>query len=105
MAPLAYLREKIEHLRRVHRGDFSFYDPVLGAVQAAISLGGRDVARHIEAAATSPPGYWRRALREGLFDYVFKPREDPLPWGHVKAFYPPEELRRRYLKYLEEACG
>ena len=105
MASLVYLREKIEHIRRVHRGDFSFYDPVLGAVQAAISLGGRDVARHIEAAATSPPGYWRRALREGLFDYVFKPREDPLPWGHVKAFYPPEELRRRYLKYLEEACG
>jgi hypothetical protein len=44
-------------------------------------------------------------LREGLFDYVFKPREDPLPWSHIKAFYPPEELRRRYLKYLEEACG
>jgi radical SAM superfamily enzyme YgiQ (UPF0313 family) len=105
MASLAYLKEKIEHLRRAHRGDFSFYDPVLGAVQAAISLGGRDVARHIEAAATSPPGYWRRALREGLFDYVFKPREDPLPWSHIKAFYPPEELRRRYLKYLEEACG
>jgi radical SAM superfamily enzyme YgiQ (UPF0313 family) len=105
MASLAYLKEKIEHLRRAHRGDFSSYDPVLGAVQAAISLGGRDVARHIEAAATSPQGYWRRALREGLFDYIFKPREDPLPWGHVKAFYPPEELRRRYLKYLEEACG
>ena len=105
MAPLDYLKEKIKHLRRVHRGDFSFYDPTLGAVQAAISLGGRDVARHIEAAATSPPGYWKRALKEGLFDYVFKPREDPLPWSHIKAFYPPEELRRRYQKYLEEACG
>jgi len=107
MAPLAYLKEKMEQLRRAHQGELSFYDPALGAIQAAISLGGRKTAHHIEAAAVSqsPLGYWKRALKSGALDYVFKPRDEPLPWSHIRGFYQPEELRRRYRQFLEQACG
>jgi Fe-S oxidoreductase len=107
MAPVEYIQEKIDMLKKAHRGEFSFYDPLLGVVQAAIALGGREVARHIEAAAlsSSPLGYWKKALRSGELNYVFKSRDEPLPWSHVRGFYPPEELRRRYHSFLEKACG
>ena len=107
MAPLAHLKEEMEQLRRAHQGEFSAYDPALGAIQAAISLGGRETSRHIEAAAASqsPLGYWKRALRSGELYYVFKPREEPLPWSHVRGFYQPEELWRRYRQFLEHACS
>jgi hypothetical protein len=52
-----------------------------------MSLGGRETSRHIEAAAASQSslGYWKRALRSGELYYVFKPREEPLPWSHVRG--------------------
>jgi len=77
------------------------------AVQAAIALGGRDVSRHIVEAAASdrPLAYWRRLLKAGALSYVFRPREEPLPWSHVKGFYAAEELRQRYRRYVEAACN
>jgi len=101
------LEEKIESIREVHRGEFSSYDPRLAAIQAAIALGGRDVSRHIVESASSdkPMAYWRRLLKAGALSYVFRPREEPLPWSHVKGFYAAEELRQRYRRYVEAACG
>ncbi|ACB40123.1 B12-binding domain-containing radical SAM protein [Pyrobaculum neutrophilum] len=101
------LREKIALLRRAPHDEFTYYEPELGAVQAALALGGREVAGHIEeaAGAPSPVGYLKRLLREGAFGYVFAPRDDPLPWGHVEGHHPHGELKRRYLRYLEAACG
>ncbi|AFA38787.1 Fe-S oxidoreductase [Pyrobaculum oguniense TE7] len=107
MAPLGYLRKSLNEIRKAPHDEYSQYDATLAAIQAAISLGGREVSRHIEASANnpSPLGYWKSLLRRGELDYVFKPREHPLPWEHVRGFYQPGELRKRYEKFLEETCA
>lgn len=107
MAPLDYLKRAIEEMRRAPHGEFSYYDPMLAVAQAAIALGGREAARLIEEAAlsNSPRAYWRKMLRVGELDYVFKPREEPLPWSHVHGFYTPSQLRKIYEAFLEAACG
>ncbi|MFZ8838097.1 MAG: hypothetical protein ACO2PM_04040 [Pyrobaculum sp.] len=44
-------------------------------------------------------------MRSGELYYVFKPREEPLSWSHVRGFYQPEELWRRCRQFLEQACS
>lgn len=107
MENIKRLRDKIKRLQRASRGEFTYYEPTLGAIQAGIALGGREIAKYIEEAAmaASPQGYLRRLLKRGVFNYVFSPRDDPLPWGHIEGFYSHSELKRRYLEYLETACG
>jgi radical SAM superfamily enzyme YgiQ (UPF0313 family) len=107
MAPLDYLKRAIEEMGRAPHDQFSYYDPLMAVAQAAIALGGREAARFIEGAATSnsPRVYWRRLLRAGELDYVFKPREEPLPWSHVRGFYTPSQLRKMYEAFLEATCS
>ncbi len=107
MAHLDYLKRAIEEMGRAPHDQFSYYDPLLAAAQAAIALGGRGAARLIEGAAmsNSERAYWRRLLRAGELDYVFKPRVEPLPWSHVRGFYTPSQLRKIYEAFLEVACS
>ncbi|MGC9049660.1 B12-binding domain-containing radical SAM protein [Pyrobaculum sp.] len=107
MASLDYLKRAIEEMRRAPHDQFSYYDPLLAVAQAAIALGGREAARLIEGAALSNSHrvYWRRLLRAGELDYVFKPRVEPLPWSHVRGFYAPSQLRKMYEAFLEATCS
>ncbi|MEM0370067.1 MAG: radical SAM protein [Pyrobaculum sp.] len=107
MAPLHYLEKAIEKLKRAPHDGFTHYDVELAAVQAAISLGSRDVGRHIEAAARekSPMRYWRNALKRGELDYIFEKRDEPLPWSHVVGHYDASVLKKRYEEFLKAACG
>ncbi|MEM1597917.1 MAG: radical SAM protein [Pyrobaculum sp.] len=107
MEPLESLKTKIQLARGFPHDELSQYDVYLAASQAAISLGGRDIFRHIEQAAksTSPTAYWKRALRRGEFNYVFKKREEPLPWSHVRGFYTPSQLWEMYTRFLKTACS
>lgn len=107
MAPIPYLKKAIRAVEESPHDAFSHYDPVLAAIQAAISLGGREVSVHIEnsAASNAPLGYWKRLLKNGALDYVFKPRDDPLPWGHVEGFFSSQQLKSMYEAFLKTACG
>jgi len=93
MPSVSYVRDSINFLRRLLRGDkrllISCLDPRHARVQAFLSLGDRKIGNVIEMVARYGGGLgsWRRALRESKvsMDGYIKGKTigGPLPWDHV----------------------
>lgn len=94
LASINYIRECTRWLRQKFRGDGRFrvsrLDPRRAQIQAALSLGDREMGRAIELAAVygGSMGAWRRALKEtGLSlerHLKRKSLNEALPWDHVQ---------------------
>lgn len=79
------------------RAMLDYYSPKWAVIQAVIAQADRDIAKTLALWSKTDIGLgsWRRVLRETGYriDHVFKYREPPYPWSHIKYSYPEKTLR------------
>jgi radical SAM superfamily enzyme YgiQ (UPF0313 family) len=95
MASVPNIREKLNLLRKLFKGDRRFVtegiDPRHAQIQAFLSRGGREIGNTVELAAVYGGGLgaWRRAMKETGIKIESYLREknfdEPLPWDNINV--------------------
>jgi radical SAM family uncharacterized protein len=111
MEEVGALKKKLKMIQRGVRGEKGMeviYDlPKWAYVQALLSRGDRRVGK-ILAGAHRSDGNWSQAFRETDINpdfYVYRKRDldEIFPWDFIDHGIPKEQLKKEYLKAMEEA--